>query len=133
MLGSYNRYAYLYLYVLFQPPLRMMEDSGGGPGGGSGGEDPLEDDAFYSSWDCDGCPPPYFDLPPPPRPDFMEDADYCTKSSSSSPYDSCEVQPVVVIDSQLHLENDLLNLLLIVISALVLVLVILVIAVVIWR
>ena len=94
----------------------------------------LEDDSFYSSWDCDGCPPPYFDLPPPPRPDFLEDADYCSSSGSGgSPYDSCELQPVVVIDSQLHLENDLLNLLLIVISALVLVVVILVIAVVIWR
>lgn len=108
-----------------------MEDSPDGGGGSSSSPDDLEDDSFYSSWDCDGCPPPYFDLPPPPRPDFLEDSDYCEKKSS--PYDSCELQPVVVIDSQAHLENDLLNLLLVVISALVLVIVILVVAVVIWR
>ncbi len=35
-------------------------------------------------WDCDGCPPPYFDLPPPPRPDFMDDAGELTKLDTSN-------------------------------------------------
>ncbi len=80
-----------------------------------------------SEWDCDGCPPPYFDLPPPPRPPFMEDADTC----SVSPYDTCDSP--IIIDSQLHLKNDLLNILLIVICAALLVAVAIVVAVVIWR
>ena len=47
----------------------------------SGGE--VGDVNFADSpWDCDGCPPPFFELPPPPRPPFM-DGDFCEGSSSS--------------------------------------------------
>ena len=93
-----------------------------------------DDDAFSShKWDCDGCPPPYFDLPPPPRPNFLENPDYCASSGEEkkSPYETCD-NPII-IDSHLLLENDLLNILLIVIASVIVVLIILVIACVIWR
>ena len=101
-----------------------------------------------SPWDCDGCPPPFFELPPPPRPPFMDDGDFCEESSGlpagsslssglpssiSSPYESCDNPSLIVVDSGLRLENDLLNVLLVVICAVLLVAVALVAAVVIWR
>ena len=97
-----------------------------------------------SPWDCDGCPPPFFELPPPPRPPFMGDGDFCeslagnskvgasSSSSSSSPYESCD-NPLIIVDSGFRLENDLLNVLLVVICAVLLVAVALIAAVVIWR
>ena len=92
-----------------------------------------------AAWDCDGCPPPFFELPPPPRPPFMDDGDFCesskvgaSSSSSSSPYESCD-NPLIIVDSGFRLENDLLNVLLVVICAVLLVAVALIAAVVIWR
>ena len=79
-----------------------------------------------AAWDCAGCPPPYFDLPPPPRPPFM-DVDSC----SASPYEVCDTP--LIIDSAAHLENDLLNVLVVVGCAVLLVAVVLVAACVIWR
>ena len=106
--------------------------------------DELDEDSFaFHPWNCDGCPPPYFDLPPPPRPDFLDDPDYCNNRNPvgdvghagsvvvSSPYDSCD-NPVIV-DSNFHFESDLLNIIAIVISSIVLVLLILLTACFIWR
>ena len=83
-----------------------------------------------AAWDCPGCPPPYFDLPPPPRPPFLEDDDGAC-AANASPYEVCEAP--LIIDSSAHLENDLLNVIVVVASAVVLVGVILVVACVIWR
>ena len=38
---------------------------------------------FEDSWDCDGCPPPVFNLPPPPRPPWLEDLDDCGSTEAS--------------------------------------------------
>ena len=42
-----------------------------------GGADPteadLDDGLLFRNWDCPGCPPPIFDLPPPPRPPWLDD------------------------------------------------------------
>lgn len=85
---------------------------------------------FGGHWDCPGCPPPTFDLPPPPRPPFL-DEDSC--AVDSSPYETCSLQPLVVIDSGSALHNDLINVLLVGVCALTLVTVLLVVACVIWR
>ncbi len=100
---------------------------------------PNDDEAFYE-WDCDGCPPPFFDLPPPPKPPFLDESP-CEEVEKpglgtvlrpvNSPYEYCD-NPVI-IDSRLHLENDLLNILAIVISAVVLVFLILLGACIVWR
>lgn len=39
-----------------------------------------------SDWDCDDCipPPPLFDLPPPPRPPWLEDIEDCESNPSQS-------------------------------------------------
>ena len=34
------------------------------------------------AWNCDGCPPPVFNLPPPPRPPWLEDLDDCGSKGS---------------------------------------------------
>eukprot|EP00095_Tigriopus_kingsejongensis_P010539 maker-scaffold349_size200065-snap-gene-1.19 protein:Tk10539 transcript:maker-scaffold349_size200065-snap-gene-1.19-mRNA-1 annotation:"hypothetical protein KGM_06566" len=81
-------------------------------------------------WDCDGCAPPFFALPPPPRPPFLEaDEDLC--APDTSPYETCD-NPII-IDSHFHTSNEMLNILLIVIFAFLLVGIILVIAFIIWR
>ncbi|TRY61982.1 hypothetical protein TCAL_10719 [Tigriopus californicus] len=46
-----------------------------------------EDSGLLSSssrWDCDGCAPPTFNLPPPPRPPWLEDFENCNESPSQS-------------------------------------------------
>lgn len=44
--------------------------------------------------DCE--PPPIFNLPPPPRPDFLSDLSKCSESSLSD-YEMCEAIPVSLI------------------------------------
>lgn len=95
----------------------------------------LEDEGFYdrSGWDCDGCPPPYFDLPPPPRPPWLDDPDSCDEDNGNgvvNPYETCDNPVIVFRDLE---SGDLLNIILIVICSLVLVTVVIIVAVVIWR
>ena len=127
--------------LLLQPIMESNNDSADGDA--SGGSDSATGFAD-SPWDCDGCPPPFFELPPPPRPPFMDDGDFCEESSGlpgtslssglPSPYESCDNPSLIVVDSGLRLdENDLLNVLLVVICAVLLVAVALVAAIVIWR
>ena len=98
-----------------------------------------------------GCPPPYFDLPPPPRPPFLEAADCLEdekeeisspiggglhkgrKSSEGfySPYESCS-HPTI-IDSTASDENELLNILIIIVISCLLVGLILTVTCLIWR
>ena len=35
-------------------------------------------------WDCDGCAPPSFNIPPPPRPPWMENPDHCGQDLEDS-------------------------------------------------
>lgn len=102
-----------------------------------GQEETTDDDTGFlggQQWDCDGCPPPFFDLPPPPRPPFMEDPDYCasTTATGGSPYDSCD-NPLIVDSHGLSIQNDVLHVVLIVITSLVSVLLILIVAGIVWR
>ena len=124
----------------------MMEDENDGVAS-------LEGDFLAGRWDCDGCPPPFFNLPPPPRPPFLEDvtlpghaaaaseeerAEFCLRNSN--PYDTCD-NPLIV-DTRLRgasdvgsvfLEGEALNILVIVVCACLLVALILAVAFVIWR
>ena len=43
--------------------------------------------------DCGPGPPPIFNLPPPPRPDFLHELDKCSENSLSD-YEMCEAIPV---------------------------------------
>ncbi len=72
-------------------------------------EDSLLDPLLHGHWDCDGCPPPFFDLPPPPRPpgigvepSLPPGCDHGDSGgggggtvSSYSPYESCDLLPSV--------------------------------------
>lgn len=53
--------------------------------------------------DCGPGPPPIFNLPPPPRPDFLQDLDKCSENSLSD-YEMCEAIPVSD-DSSLLFDN----------------------------
>lgn len=43
--------------------------------------------------ECGAGPPPIFNLPPPPRPDFMQELSTCSENSLSD-YEMCEAIPV---------------------------------------
>jgi hypothetical protein len=43
--------------------------------------------------ECGAGPPPTFNLPPPPRPDFLQDLTTCSENSQSD-YEMCEAIPV---------------------------------------
>ena len=50
---------------------------------------------------CDGCPPPFFDLPPPPRPPWLEPLEDCDDSPLStfehlSAADKCDANVAIV-------------------------------------
>ena len=103
-----------------------------------GSESDADAGLFGARWDCDGCPPPFFDLPPPPRPPFLDNPDYCNNPENSdsprSPYDSCD-NPIIIdsTGSGSWLQTEALNVVLIVITALVSVLLILLLACIVWR
>ena len=88
-------------------------------------------------WNCDGCPPPVFDLPPPPRPPWLEDLDDCgSKADSSlsemlSQVETCD--NTIIRDSQTLFDDTFHSVAVIVVSAIVLVLVLLVAAVMIFK
>lgn len=47
--------------------------------------------------ECDkecGAPPPFFNLPPPPRPNFMQELSTCSEKSLSDYEEMCEAIPV---------------------------------------
>ena len=129
---------------------------------GGGGGDTYEDEHLLflspdtlnpSYWDCDGCPPPEFHLPPPPRPPWMEELEGCDKpdeyttstlngdrihSSSSSlkeilnSLDSCD-NTLVLNDSQSYFEDTFHSIAVIVVCSVVLVIMLLIVGVVIFR
>lgn len=46
--------------------------------------------------ECGAPPPPLFNLPPPPRPDFMQELSTCSENSLSDYEEMCEAIPVSV-------------------------------------
>ena len=150
MLQSYHQILILFSFE-FQK-FRMATSSGGS-------DDIFEDEyLLYSSsdtlnpsyWDCDGCPPPEFHLPPPPRPPWMEELDGCDKSEyttlddgrvTSSPSlkeilnsldNTCD-NTIVLNDSQSYFEDTFHSIAVIIVCSVVLVIMLLIIGVVIFR
>ena len=89
-------------------------------------------DAPWQEFECDisqDCPPPLFDLPPPPRPPWLQDdSDSC---DSVSPYESCE--NIVIIDSGVRLEETFQNLIIIAVCSAILVILLVFTVACIWR
>lgn len=77
---------------------------------------------------CDGCAPPTFNIPPPPRPPWMENED-CQDSQEESlsewlsQLDTCD--STLIRDSQSYFEDTFHSIAIIVVSAIVLVIFIL--------
>jgi len=88
-------------------------------------------EALYLQTDCNDldCPPPLFDLPPPPRPPWLDPED--ESCSESSEYESCE--NIVIIDSQAHLEETFHNLIIIAVCSAILVILLVFLIACIWR
>ena len=100
-------------------------------------DDPEDEnfDSFFSDapWlefqcDTEDCPPPLFELPPPPRPPWLDPDDSCDDSSE---YESCE--NIVIIDSQVQLETTFHNLIIIAVCSAVLVILLVFLVACIWR
>lgn len=83
--------------------------------------------------DCgDGCAPPLFDLPPPPRPPWLEDLEDCGGAGTGPAHlDTCDT--TLIRDHQTLFDDTFHSVAVIVVSAVVLVLVLLVAAVTIFR
>ena len=86
-------------------------------------------------WNCQGCaPPPKFDLPPPPRPPWMEEVEDCstvnwnTDHVSLSEYlahmESCD-SSTLIRDSQSYFEDTFHSIMIIVVCSVILVFMIL--------
>ena len=87
-------------------------------------------DAPFLEFECDNedCPPPLFSLPPPPRPPWLEDLETCQESS---PEESCD--NILIIDSQVHLQETFHNLIIIAVCAAILVILLVFLVACIWR
>merc|ERR1712117_489656 len=93
--------------------------------------DEVWSEALYLQSDCDydeDCPPPLFELPPPPRPPWLDPDASCDDSSE---YESCE--NIVIIDSQVQLETTFNNLIIIAVCSAVLVILLVFLVACIWR
>jgi hypothetical protein len=99
-------------------------------------EDPDEDpnfeaffaDAPYLHLDEGAGAPPPFALPPPPRPPRLALEESC---SESSPLESCD--NIIIIDSQVHLEETFQNLIIIAVCSALLVIMLVFSVACIWR
>ena len=87
-------------------------------------------DAPYIEFECDkeDCPPPVFELPPPPLPPWLEDLETCQDISAS---ESCD--NILIIDSQVHLQETFHNLVIIAVCAAILVILLVFLVACIWR
>ena len=91
----------------------------------------IQDSAYnYLEYQCinEDCPPPIFELPPPPRPPWLEDLQTCQERSTS---ESCD--NILIIDSQVHLEETFHNLIIIAVCAAILVILLVFLVACIWR
>ena len=75
----------------------------------------------------EGAPPP-FALPPPPRPPWLDLEDSCAESS---PLETCD--NIIIIDSQVHLEETFQNLIIIAVCSALLVIMLVFSVACIWR
>ena len=75
----------------------------------------------------EGAPPP-FALPPPPRPPWLDLEDTCAESS---PIETCD--NIIIIDSQVHLEETFQNLIIIAVCSALLVIMLVFSVACIWR
>ena len=75
----------------------------------------------------EGAPPP-FSLPPPPRPPWLDLEDACAESS---PIETCD--NIIIIDSQVHLEETFQNLIIIAVCSALLVIMLVFSVACIWR
>lgn len=92
-----------------------------------------DESLLLEAWDCDGCAPPAFHLPPPPRPPWLEDLDDCQQGeSNSNPYqlddwlsqmETCD--NTIILDSQSYFEDTFHSIAIIVVCSIVLVIVML--------
>ena len=84
----------------------------------------------YVEYQCinEECPPPLFELPPPPRPPWLEDLPSCQERTTS---ESCD--NILIIDSQVHLEETFHNLIIIAVCAAILVILLVFLVACIWR
>ena len=98
-------------------------------------EDPEEDanfEAFFADApylhyeEEEGAPPPFL-LPPPPRPPWLEE-EGCPEASA---LDSCD--NIIIIDSQVHLEETFQNLIIIAVCSALLVIMLVFSVACIWR
>ena len=99
-------------------------------------EDP-EDDANFEAFFADAPylyfgdgagAPPAFDLPPPPRPPWLVQEEGCPETST---LDSCD--NIIIIDSQVHLEETFRNLIIIAVCSALLVIMLVFSVACIWR
>lgn len=81
-------------------------------------------------WDCDGCAPPTFNIPPPPRPPWMEEVEDCQAHNEEeslsdwlSQMQTCD--STLIRDSQSYFEDTFHSIAIIVVSSIVLVICIL--------
>ena len=78
-----------------------------------------------SSLLCEGCAPPTFNIPPPPRPPWMEELEDCTEPQKISEWlsemHSCD--STLIRDSQTYFEDTFHSIAIIVVSAIILVIV----------
>ena len=104
-------------------------------------EDLLNFDAFFADAeilylheDCDGfdCPPPVFSLPPPPRPPWLASPPSCQETQGDiHSQDSCD--NILIIDSQVQLEETFHNLIIVAVCSAVLVIILVFLVACIWR
>ena len=89
-------------------------------------------EALYLELDCDDegdCPPPLWDLPPPPRPPWLSDSDSCVESGSE--FESCE--NILILDTGAHIQHTFHNLVIIAVCSAILVILLVFLVACIWR
>ena len=89
-------------------------------------------DAPFPDHDCDDegdCPPPLWDLPPPPRPPWLSDSDSCVESGSE--FESCE--NILILDTGAHIQHTFHNLVIIAVCSAILVILLVFLVACIWR
>ena len=87
----------------------------------------------FGLYDCPGCPPPVFNLPPPPRPPWLDDPDGCgfSEDSDLAMLETCDA--VTLISDNSYFEDTFHSVAVVLVSAVALVILLMVAGVVIFR
>ncbi len=97
----------------------------------------VDDALLFRDFDCDACAPPVFDLPPPPRPPWLEEAcdddaaEFSPQQHDISLLESCD--NTVILDNMSYFEDTFHSVAVIVVCSIVFVLAALVAGVVLFR